>query len=216
MIATVSLQPLTVRELFQNPTNTNTNSNYVDKLNQTQSTINLSQTSLKPIEVVHEIPSLKFTLDERQAFAKEEGLHQAIEIKLSRGSPDLSILRLILPKFLSIMGHCLVGLLAQRQLLIRVDQYDDFVAELSKGVNYFIHNDKNHQIKIFSWTIGFKPKEETSRAAVWISFSNLSTNLFAKRSLLFVASTVEESIVVDKATQGRSRPSTARLESSLT
>ncbi|PHT56978.1 hypothetical protein CQW23_05464 [Capsicum baccatum] len=92
-----------------------------------------------------------------------------------------------------------------------MDQYVDFVAELSRGVNYFMHNDRNHQIKIFSLAIEFKPKEETSRAAVWISFSNLSMNLFAKRSLLFVASTVEKCILVDKATQVRSRPSTARV-----
>ncbi|KAM3222352.1 hypothetical protein P3L10_021622 [Capsicum annuum] len=128
MAATVSPQPLAVGELLQNltnkPTNTNTNSNYVDKLNQTQSTINLSQTSLTPVEVVHEIPTLKFTLDGRQAFPKDEGLHEAIVIKLSMGSPNLSILRSILPKFLDTKGHCLVGLFAQRRLLICMDQYD--------------------------------------------------------------------------------------------
>ncbi|KAM3286401.1 hypothetical protein P3S67_025200 [Capsicum chacoense] len=74
-----------------------------------------------------------------------------------------------------------------------------------------MHNNKNHQIKNFSWTIEFKSKEETSHVTVWISFSNLSTNLFAKRSLLFFSSTVEKSIVVDKATQVRSRPSTTRV-----
>ncbi|PHU12447.1 hypothetical protein BC332_19377 [Capsicum chinense] len=144
-------------------------------------------------------------------FAKEEGLHQAIVVKLSMRSPDLSILRLILPKFLGIKGHCPVGFLAQRQLLIRMDQYDDFVAALSRGKNYFMHNGKIHQIRIFSWNIGFNPKEETSRAAVWISFLNLSTDLFAKRSLISIASAVGKPIVVDKATQVRSRPSTARV-----
>ncbi|KAM3301955.1 hypothetical protein P3S67_016457 [Capsicum chacoense] len=142
-------------------------------------------------------------------FAKEEGLHQAIVVKLSMGSPDLSILRLILPKFLGIKGHCPVGFLSQRKLLIRMDQYDDFLAELSRGKNYFMNNGKIHQIWIFSWNIGFK--EETSHAAVWISFLNLSTDLFAKRSLISIASAVGKPIVVDKATQVRSRQSMARV-----
>ncbi|KAM3235989.1 hypothetical protein P3L10_016026 [Capsicum annuum] len=118
MAVTISPQPLAMGELLQNPTNkptnTNINYNYVDKLNQTKSTINLSQTSLIPIEVVHGIPTLKFMLNEQQDFAKDKGLHQAIVVQLSIGSPDLLILRSILPKFLGIKGHCLVGLLAQR------------------------------------------------------------------------------------------------------
>ncbi|PHT50408.1 hypothetical protein CQW23_10155 [Capsicum baccatum] len=73
--------------------------------------------------------------DERQYFAKEEGLHQSIMVKLSTGSPDLSIVRPIFPKFLGIKGHCLVGLLAQRKLPIRMDQYDDFMAALSRDKN---------------------------------------------------------------------------------
>ncbi|PHT48564.1 hypothetical protein CQW23_12772 [Capsicum baccatum] len=62
------------------------------------------------------------------------------------GSPDLLILRSILPKFLGIKGHCLVGLLAQRQLLIRMDQYDDFVAALSR-VRKSISVDKATQVR---------------------------------------------------------------------
>ncbi|KAM3304187.1 hypothetical protein P3S67_015219 [Capsicum chacoense] len=215
MAATVSPQPLAMGELLQNPTdkptNTNTNSNYVDKLNQAQSTINLSPTSLIPIEVVHVIPTLKNTLDERHDFSKEEVLHHAIVVKLSMGSPDLSILRSILTKFLGIKGHCLVGLLAQRKLLSLMDQYDDLVAELSRGVTYFMYNGKNHQIRIFLWTIGFNPKEETSRATVWILFPNLSTDFFAKRTFLSIDSAFGKPIVADKATEVRSRPSTARV-----
>ncbi|XP_060217204.1 uncharacterized protein LOC132644618 [Lycium barbarum] len=92
-----------------------------------------------------------------------------------------------------------------------MDQYDDFVDALSRGVNYFMHNGKDHQIRIFPWTIGFNPKEETSRATVWISFPNLSTDLFAKKYLLCIASAVRKPIVVDKATQVRSRPNTAMV-----
>ncbi|PHT30205.1 hypothetical protein CQW23_30237 [Capsicum baccatum] len=68
---------------------------------------------------------------------KQEGLHHAILVKLSMESLDLSILRSILPNFLDIKEHFLVGLLAQRQLLIRIDQYNDFVDALSRVWNSF-------------------------------------------------------------------------------
>ncbi|PHU02649.1 hypothetical protein BC332_27900 [Capsicum chinense] len=74
-----------------------------------------------------------------------------------------------------------------------------------------MHNGKNHQIRIFLWTIGFNPKEETSRAAVWILFPNMSTDLFDKRTFHSIDSAFGKPIVVDKATEVRSRPGTARV-----
>ena len=47
---------------------------------------------------------------------------------------------------------------------------------------------------------------------VWISLPNLSPDLFVKKSLLSIASVVGKPIVIDKATQIKSRPSTARVK----
>ena len=52
----------------------------------------------------------------------------------------------------------------------------------------------------------FNPNEETSKVLTWISFPDLPQNLFAKKSVLLIASTVGKSIIVDKATQERTRP----------
>lgn len=60
--------------------------------------------------------------------------------------------------------------------------------------------------------MGFNPREETSKAVVWISFPNLPTIFFAKKSLLSIASTVGKPLALDKATQDRTRPSTARVK----
>ncbi|KAH0683369.1 hypothetical protein KY290_021955 [Solanum tuberosum] len=49
-------------------------------------------------------------------------------------------------------------------------------------------------------------------ATVWISLPRLSPDLFAKRSLLSMASAVGRPIVIDKATQDKTRPSTARVK----
>ncbi|PHU15186.1 hypothetical protein BC332_16391 [Capsicum chinense] len=57
-------------------------------------------------------------MEEIEVFANEEGLHRAIVIKLSSGASDLKDLRTLLPKHFGIKGHCLIGSLAPRKLLI--------------------------------------------------------------------------------------------------
>ncbi|PHU08825.1 hypothetical protein BC332_20685 [Capsicum chinense] len=64
-------------------------------------------------------------------------------------------------------------------------------------------------------TIGFNPREETSKAFVWILFPNLPPELFAKQSLLPVALAAGKPIAVDKAIQEKSRHSTARVKLEL-
>ncbi|XP_075089127.1 uncharacterized protein LOC107806652 [Nicotiana tabacum] len=167
---------------------------------------------LKPVQIVHGEPTIQFTMEERQTFAVEEGLHQAVVLKLSPRAPDLQVLRSLLPKILSIKGHCLIGHLAPRQLLLRLDQPEDFVNALARAVNSFSHSGEQHQYRVFPWTVGYNPKEETSKAAVWISLPNLSPELFARQSLLSIANAVGKPIAIDKATQVKSRPSTARVK----
>lgn len=82
---------------------------------------------------------------------------------------------------------------------------------LGRSVKYFSHNGKEHQIRDFPWSIGFNPKEETSKAAVWISLPNLSPELFARRSLLSIAAAIGNPIAMDKATQVRSKASTSMV-----
>lgn len=49
-------------------------------------------------------------------------------------------------------------------------------------------------------------------ALVWISLPELPPDLFARRSLLSIAAAAGKPIAVDKATQDRTRPSTARVK----
>ncbi|WMV39824.1 hypothetical protein MTR67_033209 [Solanum verrucosum] len=105
----------------------------------------------------------------------EEGLHQAVVFKLSHGAPDLNVLRSILSKHLGTKGNCLIGLLAPRQILLRFDQYKDYVLALSHSVNYLLYN-------------GEAP------------------------ILCCIASAVGKPIAIDKATQIKPRPRTARVK----
>ncbi|KAK4730979.1 hypothetical protein R3W88_023967 [Solanum pinnatisectum] len=151
-------------------------------------------------------------MEERQDFMIEEGLHQVAVFKLSHGGPDLKVLRPILTKHLSTKGNCLIGLLAPRQILLRFDLYEDYALALSRSVNYLLYNGEEHQCRVFPWSIGYNPKEETMLAVVWISLPNLSPDLFAKKSLLSIASAIRKPIAIDKATQIKSRPRTERIK----
>lgn len=167
---------------------------------------------IKLVQIIHGEPTVVFTIEERQQFSIEEGLHQAIVIKLSPGAPDLKILRELLLKHIGTKGRCLIGLLAPLQLLLRFDHNDDYVVSLSRAVNYFLYNGNEYQYRAFPWTIGFNPREETTKAVVWISLPNLSPELFALSLLLLIASEAGKPIAIDKATQIKSRPSTARVK----
>lgn len=49
-------------------------------------------------------------------------------------------------------------------------------------------------------------------AVVWISFPGMAHSFFAKRSLLSITSAMGKPLAVDKATQDRTRPTTARVK----
>nr|XP_009796813.1 PREDICTED: uncharacterized protein LOC104243331 [Nicotiana sylvestris] len=113
MASNVSPQPLAMGEQNPNSNKVTPNINnfvtYAASLNQKQSATSLTKTSLKPFEIVHGVPTIQFSMDEREEFAKEEGLHQAVMIKLSSDAPNLQILRSILPKIFGIKAfivHC--------------------------------------------------------------------------------------------------------------
>ncbi|KAK4726688.1 hypothetical protein R3W88_031605 [Solanum pinnatisectum] len=158
-----------------------------------------SKTITKSIEIIHGEPTITFSMEERQDFMIEEGLHQAVVFNLSHGVPDLKVLRSILPKHFGSKGNCLIGLLAPRQILLRFYQYEDYVL-------------RSTNVGFFPWSIGYNPKEETTLTVVWISLPNLSLDLFAKKSLLSIASAVGKPIAIDKSTQIKSRPSTTRVK----
>lgn len=161
----------------------------------------VTKTILKPVQNVHGQLMIQFSVKELEEYAVEEGLHQAMVMKLSYGAPELLELRKIILAQIGIKGRCLIGLLAVRQLLIRCDAYEDFVAIVSKQVGYLQYKGQQHQYRTFPWTQDYDPKAETSTTVAWVSFLDLPTNLFAKKLLLSIASAVGKPIAIDKATQ---------------
>lgn len=153
MAAPISPQPLAVgepspplKESIQNHPN---QIKYDARLYQSKLAANLNKTQLKPIELVHGVPTIQFSMDERMEFAKEEGLHQAIVMKQSSNVLDLPTMRTILPKLFCIKGQVLIGQLAPRQLLVRTDQHEDFVNSLARAVQYLITMEKSTKLEFF-------------------------------------------------------------------
>ncbi|KAG5581391.1 hypothetical protein H5410_052018 [Solanum commersonii] len=93
---------------------------------------------------------------------------------------------------------------------------EDFVEVYSRAVSFITIKEKGmnnqYQCRIQCWTPWFNPKEETSIALAWISFSSLSTQMFAREALFSLASAVGTPLQVDKVTTGKSRPSVARVK----
>ncbi|KAG5612617.1 hypothetical protein H5410_023898 [Solanum commersonii] len=68
---------------------------------------------------------------------------------------EVKDLRTVLPKHLGIKGNCLVGLLARRHILLRIDQYEDYVVALSKSVSFLPFRGEQHLYRVFPGTRDF-------------------------------------------------------------
>ncbi|PHU18093.1 hypothetical protein BC332_13788 [Capsicum chinense] len=164
MAALSSPQPVAVGETNANP---NAKTSYSSTtLKPQQTTNNLLKTVLKPIEFIHGEPTVRFTMEEREQFAREEGLHQAVIIKFAYEKSVLSELRKLLPKQFDVKGNCNIGQLDFRHLLVRFDRYDDFVQVLSNSYGYFKFDGEEYMFKIFLWMPSFNPKEEIPKALI--------------------------------------------------
>jgi len=216
MDAASSPQPLAVGETNQNTNETNPNvmpkQSYAALIQKTKSAATSSKLELTPVHMVHGEPTVEFTVEEVNTFTIEEGLHQAVILKFSYGKPDIQELRQLIPKQFDIKGYCNVGQLEFRHILVRFDLFEDYVQVLSRSTGYVKAKGDEFFFRTFPWTLGFNPREETSRAVAWISLPDLPANFFAKKSLLSIASAVGKPLAIDKATQDRTRPSTARVK----
>lgn len=85
------------------------------------------------------MPVLEWTKVEVTRMNRIELLQYAIVGKFTQGWPDLKDLRKNLPTQCGIKGHCKIGLLRYRHILIRCALVGNFIKTLSKNV-YYITN----------------------------------------------------------------------------
>lgn len=204
MEALISPQPCAVGETSK--------ISYASKIAGKQAVENKLQLELCPISFDQDLPTVEFTVDDINSFTKEEGLHQAVIIKFSYGKPNLQELRQILPNQFGVKGGCNIRQLEYRHILVRFDLFEDFAQVVSRTNGYIRSKGSEFFFRTFPWTMEFNPREETPKAVVWISLPDLPANLFTKKSLLSIASTVGKPIALDKETKDRTRPGTTRVK----
>ncbi|KAK4724686.1 hypothetical protein R3W88_027465 [Solanum pinnatisectum] len=117
----------------------------------------------------------------------KQNLEFAIIGKFSYGWPDLEFLRKAIPSQCGIKRECMVGLLRNRHVLIRLSSMEDYINIISKGV-YYITCNEGYSYLIYDSK--FRVEEETSRSMAWISFPNLLPTFFEKEYLFSLASAV--------------------------
>nr|XP_033516045.1 uncharacterized protein LOC117280437 [Nicotiana tomentosiformis] len=196
-------------------TNIKPSTTYAARLHTNQTVQNPSKTQIKPIEIIHGEATFQFTMEEVQQFSVEEGLHQEILMKFAYTHPKVHDLRKVISKSFGIKSNFPIGQLEYQHVLIIFDLYEDYVHVASRSVGYIHCNGDDYQYRLRPWTLFFNPKEETTRAWVWISLPGLPPDLFTKTALLSIDSAVGKPMAIDKATHDKSRPSTARVKVEL-
>ncbi|KAK4731332.1 hypothetical protein R3W88_024320 [Solanum pinnatisectum] len=147
---------------------------------------------LKRVIYVHGKPTVSFNFSDLESYIQEENL------------PDMIDLRNSFARLFLIKGDCNLGLLDHRHVLVKLSNPEDFMEVYSRALSFITIKEKG--------TPWFNPKEETSIALAWISFPNMSTQMFAHEALFSLASAVGTPLQVDKATTGKSKPSVARVK----
>nr|XP_027083663.1 uncharacterized protein LOC113705962 [Coffea arabica] len=149
-------------------------------------------------------PSLRISRQEIESLAAP--FHHALVGRFSAGRPSMEAIR----KFfvtLGLKGHCSVGLLDEKHVLIRPLVDNDYSRLFARRV-WFIGK---APMSISKWSINFRSGQELSIAPVWISFPGLPIPFFQRNQLMQLASTLGHPLKLDAATGDLRRPSAARV-----
>ncbi|WMV51851.1 hypothetical protein MTR67_045236 [Solanum verrucosum] len=206
MTASPSPQPMVVGETN---VNLNTGCTYASSISGNQQS---AEKSVKPVSLLHGEPTVVFDSKDLETFITEENLKFALIAKFSHGRHELPDLRKILPQQLGFKGECNIGLLENRHVLLRFTLKEDYSAIFSITRRSIKFAGTVIPFRIQKWTPSFSPRKETSIAMAWISFPSLPCQYFARNALFSMASAVGQPLDVDRATNDKTRPSTARVK----
>ncbi|KAF3622347.1 hypothetical protein FXO38_31333 [Capsicum annuum] len=91
----------------------------------------------KPMVMMHGEPRITWKVSEVQSMVIQENLQYAIVGKFSYGKPVVNELRKMIPNQCGIKGDCMIGVLDERNILIKLNQLLDYVKLLST-IAYYI------------------------------------------------------------------------------
>ncbi|KAH0765283.1 hypothetical protein KY285_001154 [Solanum tuberosum] len=111
-------------------------------------------------------------------------------------------------KIVPLKGSVKIGVKDLKHVFIDVENEEDFKTIYSKNV---INLDEENSMKIQKWSTKFKPEADTL-APVWINLPNLPWHYYEWAALCRIVSPIGNPIIMDKATQSKTRPTMAKLK----
>lgn len=135
----------------------------------TKSITNCTPTSvhitLKEVIYVKGVPHIQWTEAEMDTMNKIEYFQYAIVDNFKYDIKDLEEIRLIIPKQCNINRDCQIGLLCNKNILIRLNQHEYFFNLISKGAYYIKCNDGySYLMRISIYDERFEIIKETTMA----------------------------------------------------
>ncbi|KAG5620331.1 hypothetical protein H5410_005549, partial [Solanum commersonii] len=168
---------------------------YVDFLRQQKAQVKPVQ--MKPILYLHGESQVIWEQEEVNQMIVNENLEYAVIGKFSYGWPDIQELRTLIPKQCELNGECNIRMISNRHVLIRATILEVYVHVLLKPAFYITQNNWSFPMRNLKWDPMFNPEEETSTTIAWISFPSLSSILFGKEAVFFLAIAVRKPLQVE-------------------
>ncbi|KAF3680864.1 hypothetical protein FXO37_03130 [Capsicum annuum] len=95
----------------------------------------------KPVIMVQGEPIVTWKSSEVKALILQENLQYAVIGKFSYGRPEINALRKIIPTQRGIKGEFTIGVMDSRHILIRLNQFEDYMNLLSTVAHHIKVND---------------------------------------------------------------------------
>ncbi|WMV09467.1 hypothetical protein MTR67_002852 [Solanum verrucosum] len=151
-------------------------------------------------------PVIVFTEEENELLANT--CKWTIIGKFAKTRPSIEKIRTEFVKIVPLKGSVKIGVKDLKHVFIDVENEEDFKTIYSKN---FINLDEENSMKIQKWSTKFKPEADTL-APVWINLPNLPWHYYEWAALCRIVSPIGNPIIMDKATQSKTRPTMAKLK----
>ncbi|XP_019193970.1 PREDICTED: uncharacterized protein LOC109187973 [Ipomoea nil] len=159
---------------------------------------------LRPPERFKGMPAVTFSDRDVSQFSQK--FKYALVGKFAKGRPSMADLRKTFDQIV-FGGAFSLGLIDQRHVLLNFDHETDFQrCWLRKSWSI-----RGYIMRIFKWTLDFRPDMESPIVPVWIAFEGLPPHLQDKRAIYSIANLIGKPLKVDASTLAHNRPSVARV-----
>ncbi|OIT30842.1 hypothetical protein A4A49_27518 [Nicotiana attenuata] len=157
-------------------------------------------------EIINGKPVVTFTKEEHDLLA--ETCKWTLIGYFCRNRPQIDKIRANFTRIMPTKGQVKIGAKDSKHVFIDAENEEDY--KLIASYNY-VQLSEGHSMKIQRWTPNFKPNKNTSMALVWINLPGLPWHYYEWATLCRIVGPIGTPIVMDKATQTKTRPTTTKM-----